>query len=206
MSDRDWRALHGGLLLLLLPLSSVVPGLAHWPWGLLLPLLLYALLVGLIPPLRRSVVWLKVGRLDPPVLLATAGIVLLTSAVLVLFNMVAQPDLANLREQLPAGNVLLVGALFVVLNASMEEAIFRGILLDALESQVPAWLALLAQAVVFGAAHYRGFPEGMVGVVLAAIYGLILGALRTWVKGLGAPVIAHICADATIYAIVVHGS
>jgi hypothetical protein len=39
-------------------------------------------------------------------------------------------------------------------------------------------------------------------VVLASIYGLMLGMLRTWAGGLAAPVIAHIFADATIFAIV----
>ena len=41
-----------------------------------------------------------------------------------------------------------------------------------------------------------------VGVVLASIYGLMLGMLRNWSNGLAAPVIAHICADATIFVLV----
>jgi len=205
MISNDWRALHGGLLLVLLPLPLAVPALAQWPWHFLAPLLAYGVLVAIVPPLRRSLHWLSCGRLDAPVLLTTAGVILLTSTVLVLFEKLFQPDLQALRAHLPAGNVLLIGGLFVLLNAAMEEALFRGVLLDALESQLTPGAALLAQAVVFGLAHYQGFPEGPVGVVLAAIYGLILGALRTWAGGLAAPYLAHVAADATIFAIIVAG-
>ena len=55
--------------------------------------------------------------------------------------------------------------------------------------------AVLAQAVSFAVAHAHGFPRGVAGVTLAAIWAVMLGALL-------APTLAHVVADATIAAIV----
>ena len=88
---------------------------------------------------------------------------------------------------------------FSFLNALLEEIIFRGILLDALDSQIGLRWALLVQAVVFGTGHMLGgYPPGVVGAVLAAIYGLMLVMLRVHSRGLAAPYLAHVVADATI--------
>ena len=207
MNANDWRAVHGGLLLLFLPIPMLLPALAGWPWHILVPLLGYAIVVCLNGPLRRSLNWLHFGRLDGRVLAVTTAIVLVSSTALVLYYLLFSPDLSHLSEHFPAATgltLILAGVLFSVVNALMEELAFRGIVMDALESQLQATTALAAQALAFGAAHYHGFPAGPVGVVLASIYGLMLGMLRRWANGLAAPVIAHICADATIFAIVVN--
>jgi len=206
MNDRDWRALHGGLFLLFVPLPTLLPGMMRWPWHFAVPLLGYAGVVLLVPPLRHSVAWLHVGRFDGRVLAVSGSIILVASAALLLFQTLFNPDLAHLREQFPAtsgGKLLLFGVLFSVLNALLEELVFRGVLQDALESQFHAHTALLFQAVIFGIAHYQGYPMGVLGVVLAAIYGLMLGWLRNWAGGLSAPVLVHVFADATIFAMVV---
>ena len=209
MTNNDWRALNGGLLLVCLCLPMLFRDLARWPWFGLVPLLVYAAVVSLIAPLRRSLKWLRFGRLDPTVLAVTAGIVLVCSGALVAYYFLFQPDLALVREHLPLGTgviLILAGAGFSLLNATIEEVVYLGILLDALASQVSLSLAVMVQAAVFGMAHYQGYPPGPVGVVLAAIYGLVLGALRQWAQGLAAPVVAHVFADATIYAIVMNAT
>lgn len=98
--------------------------------------------------------------------------------------------------------MLLFGVYFSLLNALLEELVFRGILQDALEAQLGSTSALLLQAACFGLAHYQGYPMGALGVVLSGIYGLLLGGLRNWVGGLAAPIMVHVCADATIFALV----
>jgi membrane protease YdiL (CAAX protease family) len=206
MNDRGWRALHGGLLLIFTPLPTLLPGLMRWPWHFAVPLLGYAGVVLLVPPLRRSVAWLRLGRFDGRVLAVAGGIVLIASAALLLFQSLFNPDLAHLRAQFPVttgGKLLLFGVFFSLLNALLEKLGFRGVLQDALESQFRPTTALLIQAVIFGFAHYQGYPMGGWGVVLAAIYGLMLGWLRNWVRGLAAPVLVHVFADATIFAMVV---
>lgn len=180
--------------------------LAHWPWYFLTPLALYAALVLAIRPLRRSVL-LRSGRFDRLTLGATAGIILVSSTALVLYQYLFQPDLVELAEHLPirsAMPLVVAGAVFAVGNAVMEEIIFRGVLQDALVSQVGRSAGVAVQAVVFGLGHAGGYPPGEIGVVLAGLYGLLLGILREWSSGLGAAIIAHVCADATIFVIVVN--
>jgi membrane protease YdiL (CAAX protease family) len=199
------QALHGGLLLALLPLPALIVALRPWPFYLLVPLLAYGAIVCLVPPLRRSVRWLRVGRFDGVVLAATAGLILATSATLLLWDWLFRPDVRELSEQLSAQNtmpVLLFGALFAVGNALLEEIIWRGVFLEALASQVGMAAALLVQAALFGVAHRHGYPSGAGGAVLAGLYGLLLGLLRQRSGGLAAPTFAHVFADATIFLIV----
>src|SRR5439155_13501969 len=115
-------------------------------------------------------------------------------------------DAAEAAQQLPHRTtlpLLVCGASFALVNAFLEEMLFRGILLDAFESQIgPLW-ALLVQGVVFGVAHMHGVSSGVTGVIMAAIYGCWLGLLRQWTRGLLAPYLAHVCADATIFVLLI---
>jgi uncharacterized protein len=43
---------------------------------------------------------------------------------------------------------------------------------------------------------------GLLGAVLAGIYGISLGWLRAFSGGIGLPLLAHIAADATIFTII----
>lgn len=202
----SWLAIQAALLLAALMLPAMVPPLAHWPWYFLGPLFLYMVVVAVAPPLRRSVKWLKIGRMNAPILAVTAGIVVIASATLVLYYRLVHPDLRELAQQMPLDTglpLLFAGVLFAVTNALAEEIIFRGVLQAGLASQLGVTTAVLVQATVFGLGHARGYPPGTFGVLLAGLYGLMMGSLREWAGGLGAPVLAHVFADATIFAIVV---
>jgi membrane protease YdiL (CAAX protease family) len=89
-----------------------------------------------------------------------------------------------------------------MLNAVGEECVFRGMLLDALRTSMSSTTAVVVQAMAFGLIHFRGFPSGWVGVALAAVYGLMLGALRLRAGGMLAPVLTHVFADLTIMGII----
>jgi membrane protease YdiL (CAAX protease family) len=67
-------------------------------------------------------------------------------------------------------------------------------------------VAIVLQALSFGALHFGGFPSGLAGMSLATIYGLMLGALAYRCKGLLAPCAAHVLADSVIFAIVLERS
>jgi membrane protease YdiL (CAAX protease family) len=203
---RNLRALHGGLLLALLLVPMVGPGLSRWPLYLLVPLLMYALVVCAVGPLRRSVCWLRAGQLNGGVLATTGLIILVSSVALILYAILFQPDVNDLMEQLPLWlpvPLAVTGAVFCVVNALLEEIMFRGILLDALDAQLGSLGAILIQGVAFGVVHAHGYPPGVIGMLLASLYGLMLGLLRLQAGGLVAPCIAHVCADATIFTIVV---
>jgi membrane protease YdiL (CAAX protease family) len=57
--------------------------------------------------------------------------------------------------------------------------------------------------VLFGVIHAQGFPRGVEGMVMASAYGVALGLLRQRSGGLAASCAAHICADATIFALLI---
>jgi hypothetical protein len=205
MQARDLRALHGGILLVVFPLPWLVPSLLFWPLYLLIPLLLYFLIVLPIRPLRKSINWLQVGQIRS-VEIITLLFLVVSCIALVIYERWFQPDLKDLRGRMPGwmlDNVWLGGIVFAGVNALLEEALFRGILLDALESQIGTSAAIGAQAFVFGMLHRQGYPPGFVGIIMATIFGLMLGWLRVRSKGLAAPLIVHVAADATIFAIVV---
>ena len=197
---------HAGLLLALLALPSFIPELRPWPLYLLVPLAIYALIVAVAPPLRRSVRWLRVGRFDGGVIAWTAAIILGSSAALVLWSVVARPDIGDLTEKIPRVGpiqLLLIGFTFSLANALMEEAIFRGVFQEALTVEWGSWPAIGIQGVLFGAIHVQGFPHGLEGMAMASAYGVALGWLRLRSGGMAASCIAHVCADATIFALLV---
>jgi membrane protease YdiL (CAAX protease family) len=116
-----------------------------------------------------------------------------------------EPDLSRhlaMIPDLPLPLLLVGGLLFAASNAAGEELLFRGVLQTGLErlGRGP-WVAIAVQAVVFGLCHYRGFPSGGTGVVMATGYGFALGLLRRHSGGLLAPWLAHVAADTTIFAL-----
>ena len=185
--------------------SLLVPAVRQWPWLWVVPLGVYLLLVVSVPQLRHSFAWPHLGHLRGRMIVATLALMICTVFVLMTFQSIAQPETALFRKTLPVeslGNVFLGGVIFAVVNAVMEELVFRGILFDAIDSQWGPSITLIGTAVLFGLGHLHGYPPGTIGVVLAMLFGLALGGLRLWTGGLLSPILAHIAADATIYSIV----
>ncbi len=204
---RFWRTLQGGFYLLLLFLASRISVLRQWPWLWVAPLTAFFLIAALVSPLRRSLGWLRVGRVDRGAVATTTAIIFVSCGALVLYQTLFQPDVSILGPLMPVellGGIVLAGILFPLLNATLEELVFRGVLFDAVEAEWGGPVAVGATAAVFGIAHLTGYPPGPLGAVLAGVYGAALGLLRVWVGGLALPIAAHITADATIYGILVH--
>ena len=134
--------------------------------------------------------------------------VVISAVALLSWYVVARPDLADLvRTFVPNWSLWLLvpGALLLsIVNAATEEAAYRGVVLEALDTALgPGPLAVFLQALAFGALHFRGgFPRGTVGVGLVFVYGVALGALRRKTNGLLAPWIVHVLTDLVIFAIV----
>lgn len=90
----------------------------------------------------------------------------------------------------------------MVINGTAEDSIWAGILLSAAEeSRLPTVLALGPVAASFGLAHLHGTPSGWLGVAMAGFWGLLLTLLRLRTGGMLATYVAHVCADATIVAL-----
>ncbi|HEY3901153.1 MAG TPA: type II CAAX endopeptidase family protein [Chthoniobacter sp.] len=207
ISNADWKALHGIVCFAFLVGATFVPVFRIWPLLWIAPLAAYFLLVVLVPPLRKTFFGWSFGRVTPSALLAAIGIAIVSCAALFLFERWEHPDLHAYAAALPdirGTGLIFAGIIFAMLNAFLEELLFRGIFFDAFASQSGPVMAVILTSVLFGYGHMHGYPPGPIGAVLAGSYGLALGWLRLFTKGLGLPVLTHITADATIFVVVVH--
>ncbi len=156
----------------------------------------------LLPALRLPTPWLVRGRFDPWPVLALA---LLAALALVAWAWGTNPDLRSAAAMLPAWPwpLLVVAALgFSIVNAILEEVVFRGLLQGLLRSWLGPGLApVLLQGAAFGVLHWHGVPSGPLGALMAGSWGVMLGWARRRSDGLLTPVIAHVGADVVIFAL-----
>jgi uncharacterized protein len=203
-SHKNLHVLQGEILFGLLVITALIPALRPWPLYLFVPVSVYGLVVYWLPPLRQTTGWFGFGQLSFFVGLVTAVLLAATVTALLVFQELFKPNLDRLLKNLPLwlpGHILVVVAVASALNALLEEVVFRGVFLDALGSLFGVPRAILFQGLVFGLAHFEGYPPGPVGVALAAIFGVAMGALRYFSGSLFAPWIVHTAADATIFYI-----
>ena len=167
--------------------------------------MIYTAVVLFVPPIRRETTWLKWGAVTPRLVAGSLVVVALSSAALVGWYRLMQPDIASFTRfipQWPLYLVLLGGLGFALLNATVEEVIFRGIVWDGVAALIPVpWVLLTVQAAFFGTAHFWGVPSGVIGAVLATIYGIMLGVIRMRAGGLLMVTITHVFADIVIFVI-----
>lgn len=147
--------------------------------------------------------WLRAGRVTAELPWLMVGTVLVTAAALVVWQRLSGGRLPQAYVDVAAGQPLwllvLAGAGFSLLNAAVEEAIFRGVLQGALHRVSGPVLAVVVQALAFGVLHVVGIPTGVVGAVMAGAWGVLLGVMRWRTGGIVAPYVAHVAADATIF-------
>jgi membrane protease YdiL (CAAX protease family) len=200
-------AVHIALLALVwISLVGFVPFFRLWPLNILAPLAVYGGAVMLSPPLRQSVGWLRAGRSGRDVRMLILATVVVSGVALVAWTALTKPDLEHhlaLVPALPLWAYPLVAVAFAVVNAAMEEAVFRGVMMEALDSALgDGYWSTGTQAVSFAALHYlTGFPSGVLGFFMVLVYGVMLGVIRRRSSGLLAPWIAHVMADIAIFSI-----
>ena len=201
-------AVHVALIsLLTLLLLTYFPFLRIWPLSILLPLTAYGVIVSLIPTLRQSVGWIRKGSMNSDVIRLIVVTVIVSAFALVAWMLLLKPDIERhlaLVPDVPFWTYPLIGIFFAVSNAVMEESVYRGILMEALDSALgPGCWSVYIQALPFAALHYlSGFPNGGLGFFMTLVYGIMLGSIRRISKGMLAPIVAHIVADLTIFSIV----
>jgi len=206
----SWRLMHVSFLFLLLSLArflapSVVyhfPSLLFW----------YILFMATLPMLffhraRKALDWLKFGKTDRTSIALIATTSLLASAALLIWahgsdNLGLAEEMVRGLRHYPKWLLFTFGIpLFALLNALVEELIYRGLLQAALQDIFRSRiLVIFLQATAFAAAHFAsGFPNGIVGYLMVLVYGIMLGYLRARSGGLLVPVLTHILADLTIF-------
>jgi membrane protease YdiL (CAAX protease family) len=129
----------------------------------------------------------------------TVGVAILALDVPVASNTESLDDLRGERGVLVA---LLITA--VVAAPFVEELIFRGVLLRGLRSTLPVGLAVVLQAVLFGAAHVdpaRG--AGNIGLVMVlSMVGGVLGTSAVLLRRIGPSIVAHAILNGVVMAYV----
>ena len=128
-------------------------------------------------------------------------VALVSSGALVLYQVLLAPELSYMDRYLPLdllGSVAVTAVTFSVVNPIIEEIVFRGILYQAFTAYWSWHVAAVATSVVFGAGHVGGYPPGVIGGVLAGVYGLALAVLRHRSNGMLLVILVHAVADATI--------
>jgi membrane protease YdiL (CAAX protease family) len=197
--------LFGPAIFLLLCYVFRLIGLPPLSFLLIIPIAVYTVIVLFIGPIRRATTWLEWGKITPRLVAGSLVVVVVSSIALLLWYNLLHPDIAAFTQFIPALPLpqLLIGGLgFALLNATVEEVIFRGIIWEAVATLIPApRVVLIVTAFFFGIAHFWGVPSGVVGACLAFIYGVMLGIIRMRSEGLLMVIITHIFADIVIFCI-----
>jgi membrane protease YdiL (CAAX protease family) len=202
---RAWFAVHAALITFLHGAIVAIP--VPWPLSSIVVLVAYGALVATVPQLRASCGWLRRGSIDRRLWMMIAAFILVSATALVVWRYTTSEDVGAFRRFIPAGvprwSIWPGIVLFAMLNATFEEAIWRGAIFQSLEAAVGrGWVAWALQGIGFGVWHFQGFPHGWVGVGLATIFALMMGMLRMRGGGMLAPWVAHVFADVTIYTMV----
>ncbi len=114
-----------------------------------------------------------------------------------------RPPMEFVVKALPFLPAVLLAA---ALNAFNEELTYKASFLSVLEDAVGRRQALLLVAAFFGLLHFYGVPYGIVGVILAAFLGWILGKSMLETRGLFWAWFIHFLQDVLIFAFLAIGS
>ncbi len=200
--SKSAAALDVALLVDLLYLAVHVGFLGLWPLPAVVAVLVAAALAFRSQRWELWRSWLRRGRVTPDTWWLLLATVLVTAIALSAWQWLFHGELPPAYRDLAAGHpvwiILLAGTGFSLVNAAVEEAVFRGVLQTSLQQLVGAAAAILVQAGAFGLLHVVGIPTGWAGALMAGTWGVLLGILRHRTQGILVPYVAHVAADLTI--------
>jgi len=185
-----------------------------YPYGLniyLLPMLIAiissSIIVLLFSTYQYCFSWLRFGVITNALWLLGMVTILLSVITLIIWaywtnNLGSGEDCLSLIKDYNFTFVILVIIpLFALINAFMEEFVFRGIIQSSLEKIFlnSKFFSNFLQASTYASIHYIvGFPNGKLGYVMTLIYGWLLGFMRQKTKGFFLPYFVHIFGDLTV--------
>jgi membrane protease YdiL (CAAX protease family) len=150
----------------------------------------------------------ETGKINKTSILWGIAVIAVSSAAMISWYLLFDPEIEVFTRYFPdveLSKLLVGGVVFAVVNATVEEVVYRGILWGGLEELFDnVYTVIIIQAVFFGAIHYWGIPNGILGAVMATVYGLFLGVIRSRAGGLMMPILVHIFADMTIFLILLN--
>jgi membrane protease YdiL (CAAX protease family) len=133
--------------------------------------------------------------------LGLLAVLVIPMASLLIGPLVAEPFFGPIRLELSVPQAIVPALGLAVANGTMEELAYRGALMSWLTRPGGPLLALVGQAVVFGAAHTGSDFVGPALPVLVTVAtgGLIAGLIVRRTGSLLLPIIVHICFDVPLY-------
>ncbi|WP_231865132.1 CPBP family intramembrane glutamic endopeptidase [Francisella hispaniensis] len=200
----DKKIFNSNLFLFLstLPIYLIIP-LYQNP---MLATLLITLLISVLVYKKQVFELFNFGKIkDIRVWLAVVVVSLVASISLIVWG-ISTSELTGVGEatsqeleKLSTIVILMIIPVGALLNATVEEVVFRGIIQTELSKVFNISVAIFLQAFLFAGFHYAGgFPNGLTGFAMTFVYACALGTMRYRVKGLLAPIITHTFADMTI--------
>lgn len=180
--------------------SLVAPFALYRAAGALLVLAAVALVVRSLGSTGAEI---GVGRVSPSgVAVALGALVALGLVATFTGPALAEPFFGPLPVVLGDPSALLPALLFAIANASMEETVYRGVLLRWVMRSHGTAVAMAVQAAAFGLAHGVGgdFAGSPLPVVAAtAVGGLAFGVVALRTGSLILPIAIHAALDIPIY-------
>lgn len=177
-----------------------------WPLSFIVPIFIFFVMVSRFKLTGCEFESLRLGNFNNSTLLIMFPVIVLSSSALIVWSILAKPELSDLQKNLPYNSPLIIiflGLLFSVFNAIWEEIIFKGILWNGVKKLSNSFMIVnFFQGLLFGIMHLHGFPSGITGAYLSGIYGLLIGFIREKSNGLLAPIVTHFFADITIFIII----
>jgi membrane protease YdiL (CAAX protease family) len=166
-----------------------------------------ALLVGAVIVLlarRLRVPMASLGLVRPSrteVVLGGLAIAVIPIFGLLIGGILAEPFFGPVRLHLGEPLAIVPALALATANGTMEELAYRGALMAWMSRASGPLVALLGQAIVFGAAHtgadYVGSAIAVVLVIASG--GLIAGLIVRRTGSLWLPIVVHVCFDVPLY-------
>jgi membrane protease YdiL (CAAX protease family) len=151
----------------------------------------------------QPVRWLGFSKPEPWTHYGWRFVVFISLGLLVFLVIGGRPGPDFFRMALPFLPAVLGLA---AMNAWGEEVTYRAALLAPLEGVVGPRQALYLTAAFFGLAHFYGVPYGVVGVIMSAFLGWLLGKAMLETRGLFWAWLIHFFQDILIFTFMAVGS
>lgn len=135
------------------------------------------------------------------VVVGVLAIAIIPVTSLLIGGALAEPFFGPVRLHLAEPLAIVPALSLAVANGTMEELAFRGALMSWMSRASGPLVALVGQAVVFGAAHSGAdYVASAIPVLLVvAIGGLVAGLIVRRTGSLWLPIVVHICFDVPLF-------
>ncbi|MDN3405444.1 MULTISPECIES: type II CAAX endopeptidase family protein [unclassified Pseudoalteromonas] len=195
------------ILLVKYMMITFIPYFFVWPIHLLSPLMAFVV-IAYFRGEKEYYLNLSNHKLKKGLLEGGAVLVISVSALFIWANSSASEIqyLKRMIPDLPAIQLAMAALGFALINAFLEEWMFRGVFQETLlKLKLSFSLATAIQATLFAIAHYKlGVPSGNIGLAMTFMYACALTLLVRKTGSLLVPILIHIFTDIAVFYLIVN--